>query len=476
MIATEPGVSRKVDSSSFGDRPDEMVWQDLDATLAMPAAEVREIQLAGVRCRLEELRDRLPVLRKLAEEQGIGAIGSLNDAAPLLFKHSVYKSYPNSLVEKGRFDLLTRWLQNLTTEDLSGFSADNLESVDDWLDALLRDAGVRIIHSTGTSGKLSFLPRGHAEAARQLRSGRLSQQVIGQGEPSGLDEVPTIVVGQRHMFNGYGANVEALVDDLYGGDEAKLHVMGQGRLSADVLSLAGRLSAGSDKVDRDAIPASVLARLDEFIAAAKSAPERRAAFFDRVIGSLAGKRVMMAGNWGMYNELMEAGRARGVQRLFAPDSLFLCAGGDKGLKLPETLKQDLPDFLGVNAVNEAYGMSEMATLMPKCSAGKYHALPWMVVFVLDPSTGDPAPREGTHKGRFGVIDLTMQTRWGGVLSGDEVTVTWDKCRCGLDGPFLENEIRRYGADEGGDDKITCAGAPQAHENALEFLVKAGGGE
>ena len=49
---------------------------------------------------------------------------------------------------------------------------------------------------------------------------------------------------------------------------------------------------------------------------------------------LAGKRVMMSGNWSMYHEMAEAGRQRGVNGSFAPDSLFLCAGGTKGATLP----------------------------------------------------------------------------------------------------------------------------------------------
>jgi hypothetical protein len=36
-------------------------------------------------------------------------------------------------------------------------------------------------------------------------------------------------------------------------------------------------------------------------------------------------------------------------------------------------------------------------------------------------------------------------------------------------------IRRFTESEGGDDKITCAGAPDAHERAIEFILKAAGG-
>jgi hypothetical protein len=431
------------------------------------------MQLAAVRHRLATLRDELPPLANLAAEHRISDITTLNQAAALLFKHSVYKSYPVSLIDKGRFDRLTRWLANLTTTDLSTMRTDGLESIDDWLDALVRDADLRVMHTTGTSGKLSFLPRGANDEPLQLRAGLMTYQVIGEPAPTGLDKVPTIVVGYRTMYNAYGAGIEALVKHLYGGNEAMLLAMDPGRLSADVLSLAGRL-AGADsrgELGRSNISPGVLNRLDQFVAAQKSAPARRAEFFASLFERLQGQRVMMSGNWTMYFDMLEAGRQLGINRVFSPDSHFVCAGGTKGKVLPAGYRESITSFLGVRDLKESYGMSEMTALMPKCPARKYHAMPWMLVFLLDPQTGEPAPRAGTHTGRFGVIDLALRTRWGGVLSGDEVTMTFGKCACGRDGPFIDEGIRRFTEKEGGDDKINCAGAPEAHDNALAFLAE-----
>jgi len=113
----------------------------------------------------------------------------------------------------------------------------------------------------------------------------------------------------------------------------------------------------------------------------------------------------------------------------------------------------------------------MTCTMPKCSAGRYHALPWHIVYVLDPKTGDLLPRKGTQTGRFGVIDLSLQSHWGGILSGDEVTLQFDPCECGQTGVTVSDDVRRYTEKEGGDDKITCAGAPEAHDAALSFLAE-----
>lgn len=469
----EAGRSRVIEPRRFHAEPELMMWQRLDRSLAMSVPEVEEIQLAGLQKRFGDLRGKLSALGKLSEAQGIEQIREINDAAPLLFPHTTYKSYPVSLIEKNRFDLLTTWLGHLTTADLSAVKTQGLTSIDEWLDALHRDASVRIVHSTGTSGKLSFIPRTPLERQFAVRSFRLSFEAAGQPEPAGMDQMPMIVVGYREMYNGYGANIDAMVRDLYNGDESKLVVQNPGRLSADMLSLAGRLAAASAKGDigRSQISPSLLARQQEFIEAQKQAPARRAAFYDTLAEKLHGKAVLLTANWTMLYEMAEQGRERGLNRVFSPDSLVMVAGGTKGKVLPPDFKEQAKDFLGVERVYEGYGMSELNSLTFKCPAEKYHLPPWQVGYLLDPETGAPAPRHGGHTGRFGVIDLIAQTYWGGFLSGDEVTMTFGTCACGASGTFVDYAIRRYSEKEGGDDKINCAGAPEAHDRALAFLAE-----
>ena len=70
------------------------------------------------------------------------------------------------------------------------------------------------------------------------------------------------------------------------------------------------------------------------------------------------------------------------------------------------------------------------------------------------------------------MDLLARTYWGGLITGDLVTVGgWDEpCACGQTSPYLEPNIRRVSEVIGGEDKINCAGAPAAHDRALEYLV------
>ncbi|MEJ0048169.1 MAG: hypothetical protein WDN04_20155 [Rhodospirillales bacterium] len=94
-----------------------------------------------------------------------------------------------------------------------------------------------------------------------------------------------------------------------------------------------------------------------------------------------------------------------------------------------------------------------------------------VPFVLLPDTGEALPRTGTCTGRYAFFDLAAETYWGGYITGDEVTVTWDEaCPCGRTGPYIHRLVQRYSDKQGGDDKISCAGVPSAHQQGTRFIT------
>src|SRR3546814_615000 len=107
-----------------------------DDGFRLSSEQIERLHLEGARKRFAELRPGLSVLDKLAREQGIEEIRTLEDLAPLLYPHTVYKSYPISYLERARFDKLTKWLGGLTTVDISNVDASGIESIDDWLDLL----------------------------------------------------------------------------------------------------------------------------------------------------------------------------------------------------------------------------------------------------------------------------------------------------------------------------------------------------
>ncbi|HMS75042.1 hypothetical protein [Gordonia sp. (in: high G+C Gram-positive bacteria)] len=83
----------------------------------------------------------------------------INDIVLLMFAHTAYKAYPPQLIEKNRWDLMTKWLDKLTTYDLSGVDASRCESIDDWLDALESQSPLQLFTSSGTTGTFSFIPK-----------------------------------------------------------------------------------------------------------------------------------------------------------------------------------------------------------------------------------------------------------------------------------------------------------------------------
>jgi hypothetical protein len=121
--------------------------------------EAEVFQLQSARRRFEELAPKITALKEQADQHGTHLIETLDDLVPLLYNHTVFKSYPISLLEKNRFDLLTRWFKRLTPLDLSGIDASKCEGIDEWMTLLESKAPLKIYHTSGTSGKLSFLRR-----------------------------------------------------------------------------------------------------------------------------------------------------------------------------------------------------------------------------------------------------------------------------------------------------------------------------
>ena len=165
------------------------------------------------------------MLARLADGHGITDIRSIEDAAPLLFKHSVYKSYPISFLEKSAFGRLTRWLQGLTSLDLSGVDPAGCESIDDWIELLDSRSDLRLIHSGGTTGKLSFVPRSEREMPSMVHGWRRYFERFGpkaRDDIEGIDDVPVVYVGYRRGAMAHHRLMNAMVRYLYGGDEAKI--------------------------------------------------------------------------------------------------------------------------------------------------------------------------------------------------------------------------------------------------------------
>lgn len=410
---------------------DPALFWDLSVTgmYEIPLEELHEIQRSALINRFQQLVDKIPMVRRLADNQNIHAIASVEEAAPLLFQHSIYKSYPLSLLENARFDRLTQWLDKLTTYDLSGLDASSIDTIDDWIDLIDASTPIRIRHSSGTSGKLSFLPGGPTDYETGIRGLAAYFQGFGSEEDAGavdLSAVPFIFASYRSGAMHQHRLLDAMVEQVFAGDDAMIVALNPGRMSADALSLGGRLAAAEARGELGSISLSpkLMQRRDEFISARANVAEQARAFFETMAQRFAGRQVAVMGSIGQLFDVAQSGIDKGLSHVFSPNSLIMMGGGMKGRQLPEDWYTTVTRFLGVPDVRDGYGMTELVAATRSCPEGHYHLPPAYIPYVLDPETGAQLPRSGSQTGRFGVYDLSRREMWGGFLTGDEVTVRW----------------------------------------------------
>ena len=439
--------------------------------------EIDRLHLEGARKRFAELRPGLSVLDKLAREQGIETIETIDDLAPLLFPHTVYKSYPISYLERSRFDKLTKWLAGLTTSDISHVDASGIETIDDWIDLLDAETDLTIQHTSGTTGKLSFVPR----SKKQWRETIVHSGVIirdwwpDRGRDIVKDGMPIIIPGYRYGAAAMQRGNSIQVDLYAKGEENTLFLYPNARFSADIASLGGRLRAAEARGEAGMIdiPPVLLERREALLELERRRPDDLKHFFSEAQRRFGGRDVYVTAMWAILYDWAEEGLKRGLKNVFGKGSVLLTGGGKKGKELPDDWRERVLEFLGDKKNYEMYATSEQMGLSMMCEHGHYHIPPIQIPFLLDPATGKPLPRKDGLTGRFASFDLMPNTYWAGLVTGDEITLAgWEKpCACGRTGPHVIPPVRRYSEKEGGDDRIVCAGAPEAHDRAIEFLAE-----
>jgi hypothetical protein len=442
--------------------------------------ELEELQRRAMGIRFQEHYQRIEMLRKLADRLGVTGLDEFNDVVPLLFSHTAFKSYPAALVDKKRFDLMTKWLDKLTSYDLAGVDTSGCTGIDDWIDRLDEQTPLEVITSSGTTGTISILPKDKRGAEEGMTLWKICLfQTFGQ-EPTDKELDPSVDVVWPNFASGKLGHLRIasmIKRGFTGGDESRFHALYPFAVDTDLMFLVSKMRAAASRgeLDRLEIDPVLATRKDEFIAMQARQAQDMDAFFTRITEQLRGKRVFMLGTYHLMYDIAKAGLERGVRDVFSPDSAILTGGGMKGVALPDDFMEVIKDFLGVDRIQVGYGFSESSTFHWGCSEGRYHVAPWVVPFVLDPDTSEPLPRNGVQTGRAAVYDILLRAHWGGVISGDEVTIDWDlRCPCGQASLAFEKDIIRYsekpGLKDGGeDDRITCAATHEVHNEAVNFM-------
>jgi acyl-protein synthetase LuxE len=460
----------------FMDDPISFFGHSLTQMHSIPRDVLEDLQRQAMSIRFHEHVQNIEIVRKLANRLGITELTEFNDVVPLLFSHTAFKSYPSALIDSKRFDLMTKWLDKLTSHDLSGVDTDGCNSIDDWIDRLDEQTPLEVITSSGTTGTLSIIPKDKHGALEGMELWKICLFQTFGAEPTHEDLHPAVDVIWPNYAKGKLGHLriaDMIKRGFTGGDESKFHALYPDAIDTDLMFLASKMRAAASRgeLDRLVIDPSLAARKDEFIAMQARQPQDLDAFFTTIAEMLYGRKVFMIGSYNIMYDVAKAGLDRGVKNVFAKDSAILTGGGLKGVALPDDYMSVIHDFLGVDRIQEGYGFSEQSAFHWACSEGRYHVQPWVIPFILDPRTSEALPRTGRQTGRAAVYDVLLKAHWGGVISGDEVTIDWDlECPCGQTSVAFEHDIIRYSEKQGvDDDRITCAATHEVHNEAVEFM-------
>jgi hypothetical protein len=476
QAAREIAVNAPIHAPIERDEITAHVDRSWDELFGMGRHEIEAFQLTSARRRLDELAPTVQMLKAQADDAGVTRLETLEDIVPLLFPDAMYKSYPLSLIEKNRYDLLTEWLDKFTSLDLSAIDVGNVASIDGWMDQLEAQSQLQIYHTTGSSGKLSFFPRSTLES--ELWFETVVKAYAGFSSEPGVQlgrggvRMPVVLPSWRNGRQVAQRNLRYF--EMYVAPSPdQIYTMTSGTISAELISLSGRIRLAQAKGELAQMKLSDPQRLalKRYLEELERRPDESSAFFRRIADELAGQRIYLQCSQYLMYESAAAGLERGIHHLFAPDSVGASGGGAKGRELPQNWAEVISEFTGVQHWGRRYGMTELIGPMVRCPHGHFHIPPYYIPFQLDPETGAALPRHGVVTGRFAFLDLLAQTHWGGIISGDRVTIEWDTdCACGRKGAFIHDDVVRYSEIVTGEDKLTCATTIDNTDSALKLLI------
>jgi hypothetical protein len=425
----------------------------------LPASYLDPLRIEAARELFAERREQISVLRRRAEDTGVTEIRTFEDLVPLLFSHTVYKSYPQNLVEQGKWVALGKWLKTLCVEDPTKVDVSDVTNVDQWIDRM-RDSGHLLLATSGSSGKCSFLnsTRGDLEMKK-----RHWAKTLGWPHVTPNRDRACFFLGPSR---GPNSAIEAglIGAELWGRPGSIYFLTDEPVRISEVSAMAAMRKRMQDGV----------ATPQEIAEMERRGAEQGARMTDALNGLvdtiLAHRHepIVLTGMWAQHMAIIRRAREVGLpDGAFHPKSYIAAGGGVKGVTLPPDYVEQVDRFWGPVIRGTGYGMTEQALLMPRCDKMRYHVPPALIMLLLDqPGEKLIAPPVGTAgvvEGRFAFLDMLYEGRWGGLISGDKVQVDFsERCPCGRHGPTILDTIVRYSQVTGGDDHIGCAGTIDAY--------------
>jgi hypothetical protein len=411
--------------------------------------DVRQLQLDAADERFQRSRSSVALLNGLAAEVGVNSIRSLADLVAVTFPHTAYKSYPDSWITEGEWHKLAEWLDVFSVGSVVGsVDLSDVRDLTDWSNRL-HDAGHLVFASSGTSGIPSILNQEPADLRRLAPLVVAAMRWATGAQPHGARPVFILSpsVGSHNMLASYRAVASAF------GRQDAVHWLNEEAMSfPDLYRLSdGSQVSGSRPKDGEDIRS-----------------RRLCTDFDRMAESIGDHRAepsVILGFGPLHWRVVQRLQQRGIEGLH-PGLAAQVNSQTKGLSPPIDYLDQISKTYGLprDRFWGGYGMVEALSQFPRCAEGQFHLPPWVIPLVLD-NGGDHlvSPRDGCLEGRFALLDLAIEGRWGAIASGDRVVMRIDCCPCGRRGATVV-EATRLSEHEGGDERM-------ASEDRIESQVR-----
>ena len=420
-------------------------------------AELLPLQIEAANERLNSQVDKVGLLKNRAESGGVTEIKQPSDLVPLLFAHTTYKSYSEGWLTDGQWDRMGRWLNTVSTRPVENVNFDGVDTLDDWIKQL-ESIGHYLSCSSGTTGKPAMLSGTEGDI-----------DFSAMASAAGIVWALGLKPSSERKFFGVGpqfaaprenairdAMIAAIAPDVepfqFGSEPITVGAM------VEMIVLRRKIADGTARP-------SELAEFEQI--ATKRAAEM-AESSETTVDALIEARnrpIMISGMFGQLYPIAEAVRTKGFSgKDFHAENTMFVAGGLKGAALPEDYREYILATFNVTEqrMYHMYSMREINSTFPLCSAERYHISPWVMMLPLDVSGENLLDAgDGDIEARAAFMDLSIEGRWGGIISGDKISVSFAKCACGHQGPTVAREIMRF-SDLPDGDKISCAGSIDAY--------------
>jgi acyl-protein synthetase LuxE len=366
----------------------------------------------------------IPSYQRLASALQLLRPLELNTIINNLMFPDLFKSYDRSWLDSRDFKAMTAWIGDVCTR-LPGISLDGVHEPSEWR-LRLRADGLFLSYSSGTSGRISFVPRDGLTWKALCTNGSTYANSTWFNDPQGnAATFDCLVVGPRGSGMGIldaGAGLARMAE--------RSHFLFDAELRDDVVHNLGEGGSRPSFLESSGLG---------------DGHYHRAFGFARQSGNDNRPLLVFGAPFQIKRFCEQLSHEHGRLQL-APSSTLVTGGGWKSFTGEQISQQALrslaEETLGIDRAHciDAYSATELNCAFSSCAEGNYHIPPLIEPVVLDEAFMGAAGEQGF--GTLGFLDPFAMSYPGFVITGDQGRLSHARCRCGLTGWLIQGEIQR----------------------------------